>query len=123
VATTKLTRREEAALERVRKTATLLDDAVKIPGTDIGVGLDPLLGVAPVSGDLVAGAISMYIVAEAARLGVPRETLLRMTVNVGVDVAVGSVPVVGTIIDALWQANEQNVSRIEEYLGVDAERR
>ena len=123
MATTKLTRREEAALERVRKTATLLDDAVKIPGTDIGVGLDPLLGVAPVSGDLVAGAISMYIVAEAARLGVPRETLLRMTVNVGVDVAVGSVPVVGTIIDALWQANEQNVSRIEEYLGVDAERR
>ena len=118
-----LTRREEAALERVRKTAKVLDNAVEIPGTGIGVGLDPVLSVLPVAGDLTAAAISMYIVAEAARIGVPREKLLRMTFNVGVDVVGGSIPVLGTLVDTLWQANQYNVSHIEEHLGVDSEDR
>jgi hypothetical protein len=116
MATTHLTRREEAALDRVRKTADILDEAVTIPGTNIDVGLDPLLGLLPVSGDLAAGTISLYIVAEAARIGVPREKLVRMLLNVGIDVGVGSIPVAGTVLDAFWKANERNVSLIEEHL-------
>ena len=118
-----LTGREEAALERVRKVAELLDDAFEIPGVGISVGIDPILSVLPVAGDLTAGVISLYIVAEAARIGVPRGTLMRMLLNIGVDVVGGSVPVLGTILDAFWRANQYNVSYIEDHLGVDARSR
>ena len=121
--TSHLTRDEEAALDRVRRAATLLDEAIRVPGTDFRIGADPLLGVLPVSGDIAAGAISMYIVAEAARLGVPPEKLTRMLLNVGVDVAGGSVPVLGLAVDAFWKANRRNVTLLERHLGVeDAER-
>ncbi|MFC6725863.1 DUF4112 domain-containing protein [Halobium palmae] len=106
----------EAALERVRFVADLMDDAFEIPGTDVSVGLDPLLGIAPVSGDAVSGAISLYIVGEAARAGVPKGKLARMLFNVGVDVSVGSIPVLGTIFDAFWKANQWNASMMEDYL-------
>ncbi|MFB6126319.1 MAG: DUF4112 domain-containing protein [Halolamina sp.] len=100
---------DEAAVERMRVVATLLDEAVTVPGTDVAVGLDPLLGVVPGVGDAVSGLLSLYIVAESARLGVPYSTLLRMLGNVGVDVVGGSVPYVGTVVDALWRANARNL--------------
>ena len=100
---------DEAAVERMRVIATLLDEAVTIPGTDVAVGLDPLLGAVPGVGDVVSGAVSLYIVAESARLGVAYPTLLRMVGNVAVDVVGGSVPYVGTVVDALWRANSRNL--------------
>lgn len=123
MATTHLTREEEAALERVRKAATLLDDAFEIPGIGVRVGIDPILSVLPVTGDVAAGAMSMYIVAEAARLGVPPEKLARMLLNVGVDVVGGSVPVAGTVVDAFWKANRRNVALIEEHLDAGSDAR
>jgi hypothetical protein len=101
---------DESAIERMRFVAGLMDDAVRIPGIGVRVGLDSILGIAPVSGDLVAGALSLYVVAEAARLGVSWTTLLRMLANVGVDTAVGSVPVVGDVFDVFWKANRRNVN-------------
>jgi hypothetical protein len=100
---------DRAAIERMRFVARVLDDSVRIPGTDFRIGLDPLLGLLPVTGDAVSGALSLYIVVESARLGVSYRTLLTMLVNVGVDVAGGSIPVVGDLFDAAWKANTRNL--------------
>jgi hypothetical protein len=111
-----LTARERAALERARTTSTLLDEAVRIPGIGYRVGIDPLLGLLPVSGDAVGAVLSLYIVAESARLGVPPKTLVRMLVNVGLDAGAGSIPVAGDLFDAVWKANKRNVSLLEDHL-------
>ncbi|EMA48951.1 hypothetical protein C448_02446 [Halococcus morrhuae DSM 1307] len=111
-----LTGREQAALARTRTMARLLDEAVAIPGIGYRVGLDPLLSIAPVSGDAAGAALSLYIIAEATRLGVPPKTLLRMVANVALDTLGGSVPVLGTLVDAAWKANKRNVSLLEDHL-------
>jgi len=100
---------DRAAVRRMRVVARALDDSVRIPGTEFRIGLDPVLGLLPVAGDAVSGALSLYIVAESARLGVSPKTLLGMLANVGVDVAGGSIPVVGDLFDAAWKANTRNL--------------
>ena len=100
---------DRAAVKRMRFVARVLDDSVRIPGTDFRIGLDPVLGLLPVAGDAVSGALSLYIVVESARLGVSPKTLFGMLANVGVDVAGGSIPVVGDLFDAAWKANTRNL--------------
>ena len=113
-----LTAREEASLSRARMAARLLDDAFEIPGTDRRIGIDPIVGLLPVSGDIVSAVVSLYIVAEAARCGAPRELLLRMVANVAIDTAAGSVPIAGDLFDVVWRANRRNVNLLESHLGV-----
>lgn len=110
---------DEAALDRLRTVAYLLDEAIAIPGTDIRIGLDPLLGAVPGVGDALSAGVSLYVVLEAANLGVSYATIIQMLGNVAIDAAVGSVPVLGTVFDAFWKANAWNVELIEEELGVD----
>ena len=100
---------DRAAVKRMQVAARLLDDSVPIPGTGQRVGLDPILSIVPVGGDAAGAALSLYIVAEAARLGVSTGTLLRMLANVAADATGGSVPVLGTVFDAAWKANKWNV--------------
>lgn len=101
---------EPPGLRRARAASRLLDEAVGVPGTEARVGLDPVVGLVPGGGDAVAAAVSLYVVFEAWRLGVSRWTLARMVANVAVDAAGGSVPVVGTLFDATWKANQRNVA-------------
>jgi hypothetical protein len=96
-------------LERLRTLATALDESLRIPGTDFRVGIDPLLGVVPIAGDVAAGVLSLVIVAVAAWKGVSKLTLLRMLANVAIDVVGGAVPVVGDLFDVYWKANVRNV--------------
>lgn len=107
---------QETALERVRSLSRLLDNAVRVPGTDYHIGLDPLVGLLPVVGDVPTTAASAYVVLEAARLGVPRETLARMVLNLAVDGVFGSIPLVGDLFDAVWKANARNVALLEARL-------
>ncbi|MFC7079029.1 DUF4112 domain-containing protein [Halorussus caseinilyticus] len=111
---------EPPGMERVRAVADLLDEAIELPVIDYKIGLDPILGILPVGGDAVSAAISLYIVAEGARMGASRDTVLKMLFNVGVDAVLGSIPVLGTLIDAVWKANERNVALLEEELGETA---
>lgn len=114
---------DRAAVERMRVVARLLDESVPVPGTPFRVGIDPLIGVAPVAGDLVTTALSLYIVVESARLGVSHGTLLRMLANVSLDFVGGSVPVLGTVFDAAWKANKWNVRLfLEEFASADGRR-
>lgn len=100
---------DEVAVARMRTVARLLDESVRVPGTNFRIGLDPILGILPGAGDTVAAGLSLYIVYEAARLGVSYSTLARMVANVAIDAVGGSVPVLGDLFDAVWKANRRNV--------------
>jgi hypothetical protein len=112
-----------ARLKRLRRLAWLLDAAVRLPGTKFRFGVDAVIGLAPGIGDAVMGATSLYIVYEAARLGVPKAKLARMLANVGIETAVGSVPVLGDLFDAAFKANLRNIAIVEEHFGVPPLRR
>jgi hypothetical protein len=114
-----LSAREEAALRRVRRMSRLLDEAIRVPGTDVRVGLDPILGIAPVGGDAIAAVVSLYPAVEAYRLGASKGTLAKMLALVAVDAVVGSVPVVGTLFDAFWKANSWNRRTLERHVRGD----
>ena len=103
--------------DRVRRMARLLDRAVTVPGTRIGLGLDGLLGLVPGAGDVAGGALSLYILFLAWRAGAPGPVLTRMAVNVGIDVLLGTVPVLGDIADFAFKANLRNADLLDRALG------
>jgi hypothetical protein len=103
-------------IERLRRLAWTLDALGRVPGTRLRFGLNSLIGLAPVAGDAVMAMISLYIVAEAVRLGLPRRKIVRMLANVGIEAAAGSVPILGDIFDTFWKANLRNVAIIDAHL-------
>ena len=104
-----------AARERLKWLAWLLDSSISIPGTRFTVGLDALVGLIPVLGDLIGVALSSFILAEANRLGAPRSVLWRMAGNVGVEGLVGMVPFAGDVLDAAFKANQKNVKLLDAW--------
>ncbi len=106
--------RSDISLERLQALGRLLDDAFEIPGTRFRIGWDAILGLIPGVGDVITAALSIYIIAAAARLGVGRVTLARMIANVGVDMVVGAVPLAGDVFDAAWKANRKNLRLLEK---------
>ena len=101
------------SLKRLRGLAWLLDNSIRIPGTRIRFGLDPVLGLIPGLGDAAGTILSSYILVEGNRLGVSRSTLLRMTANVLLELAAGAIPLVGDLFDAGWKANQRNIRLLE----------
>ncbi len=105
-----------ASLKRLQQMSHVLDKAIAIPGSNIRVGLDPILGLLPGGGDVVTGLLSVYIVFEAAKMGLPAPTLGRMGFNILLDVLSGTVPILGDLFDVGWKANSQNVALIEKHM-------
>jgi hypothetical protein len=103
-------------VRRMRSLSTLLDNAIRVPGTSIGFGIDPILGLIPGGGDILGGVLSIYIVFEAFKLGLPRETLITMVSNIALETITGTVPVFGDIFDVAWKANVKNVELLEDYV-------
>lgn len=107
---------DREALARARTVSHLLDDAIRVPGTGTRIGLDPVLGVLPVSGDAVAAVGALYVVAKGVEIGLPTEEIVKMLGLVAGDFLVGSIPVLGPFLDAGWKVNKRNVERMEAYL-------
>jgi hypothetical protein len=103
------------SLQSARRFARLLDDLVRVPGTRIGIGLDPLLNLIPIAGDAVGTAMSAYLLVTAVRMGVPKRVLARMLLNIGIDALVGAIPVLGQAFDFVWKANSLNMTLLERY--------
>jgi hypothetical protein len=100
---------------------TLLDDRFRIPGTDFRFGLDPIIGLLfPGVGDAVTGVGSVGLLALALRRGVPRVILMRMILNILVDVVAGALPIVGDIFDAAYKSNRRNLELIRQHEGTDS---
>ena len=104
-----------ADLDHVRRLARQLDTAIPLPG-GMRIGWDAVLGLIPGLGDWAGALLSSYIILQAMRLGAPREVLLRMVGNVGLEALVGSVPFFGDVFDAAWKANVRNVRLLEDHL-------
>ena len=102
-----------ARIARIDALATLLDTALAIPGTGVRFGLDALIGLFPVVGDIITTALSLFIVHEAYQLGAPGHVIAG---NVALDGVLGSVPLVGDAFDVLWRANRRNVRLLLEWL-------
>lgn len=103
-------------LQALEGLAWMLDSSIPLPGTRMRIGIDSLLGLIPVVGDLIGMALSSFILIQAARLGVPRVTLLRMGFNVTLEAVVGLVPFAGDAFDMVWKANKRNVDLLRAHV-------
>jgi hypothetical protein len=101
---------------RVELLERLMERAFVIPGTSRQVGLDALIGLVPIVGDLISGAIGLWLVAEARQLGMSKFTLARMVGNVAIDTALGSVPLAGDLFDLMFRSNSKNLMLIRKHL-------
>jgi hypothetical protein len=101
----------------LRSLEILLDEAFRIPGTEIRFGLDGIIGLVPGLGDVLAGLLSLVIPLAAWSRGVPYVTLARMAVNLGIGVLVGSIPLLGDAFDIAWKPNRRNYLLLERHLG------
>jgi hypothetical protein len=123
VATT--TRPESARakeLSLVRFLADLLDQRFTIPGTSIRLGLDPIIGLIPGVGDILANIAGSAILIVAARFGVPKVVLLRMGLNVAANALIGAIPIVGDVFSIWFRSNIKNVQLLERHLGTTRRR-
>lgn len=106
----------EAALARINALARIMDSLFVIPGTRLRLGVDALLGLVPVAGDVLAQIVSAYLIWEAKRLGVSKLTLWRMVGNSLVDTVIGAVPIVGDAFDVAFKANMKNLRLVQRHL-------
>ena len=101
---------------RIEAMEIILERSFTIPGTKIPVGLDSIVGLVPVIGDLIAAGMAAYIVWEARNLDLPRWKLWRMAGNIALDTAVGTVPVVGDALDFIYRSNSRNLKIVKGHL-------
>jgi len=101
---------------RVEALEFLLERSFRIPGVNIPIGLDALIGLVPVIGDIVTTALGAYIVWEARNLGLSKWQLTRMGANVAFDAVLGVVPLVGDAADIMFRSNTRNLRIIKKHL-------
>lgn len=92
----------------------VMDDLFRVPVLGWRFGLDAIIGLIPGFGDTATSLVSFYILVNAVRYRVPKITLLRMGLNIGIDYAVGSIPLVGDVLDAWWKSNQRNLDLLRK---------
>lgn len=102
--------------QRLEAVEHVLERAFVIPGTKRRVGLDSVLGLVPVVGDVITASMGAWLVWEARNLGMSRFQLMRMIGNVGIDTAIGAIPLVGDAFDFLFRSNSKNLRIIKRHL-------
>jgi Domain of unknown function (DUF4112) len=103
--------------QTLQRLEILLDEAFRVPGTGIRFGIDGIIGLVPGIGDVIAGLLSLIIPIAAWIRGVPYVALMRMAVNIGIRVLVGSIPLLGDVFDIAWKANRRNYLLMRRHLG------
>jgi Domain of unknown function (DUF4112) len=106
----------EQRMARLEALAKLLDVAFVLPGTSIRYGIDGIIGLIPVVGDVITTAIQLWLVREARALGAPWHITARMLGNVALDGAIGIVPFVGDAFDVMFRANIRNMRMLRRWL-------
>jgi len=108
--------RPAAVRMRIEMLERVLERAFVIPGINRPIGLDSIMGFLPVGGDILAGAMGLYLVWEARNLGLPKWQIARMMANVGIDTALGAIPLAGDLFDFLFRSNSKNLRIIKRHL-------
>ncbi len=93
-----------------------MDDFIRIPGTDVLFGLDPILGLFPGLGDMVASLVGVAIMGEASRRGESRMALVTMALNILANAAIGSIPIVGDLFSVWFKSNRRNHDLLQKAL-------
>ena len=93
----------------------IFDELIEVPGTGRKFGLDPIIGLVPIIGDVAGGIAAFWIVGEAARFRIPTIVLARMVWNAGLDMLLGAIPFVGDVFDFFSKANERNLALFRRY--------
>jgi len=106
--------------DSIQRLGWLMDDLIRVPGLGWRFGLDAIVGLIPGFGDTATSLVSFYILVAAVRYRVPKVTLLRMGMNIGIDYVVGSFPLVGDLFDAWWKSNQRNVALLGQRATVSA---
>jgi hypothetical protein len=105
------------ALTEVEALAWLLDNSIPVPGTGgRRLGIDALVGLVPVFGDLVSGGLGLFVVWRGSRMGLPRVVVARMLANSAIDFVIGSIPVIGDAFDLWFKANTRNLGIMRRYI-------
>ena len=102
--------------QRIEAMEGLLERAFVIPGVNRPVGVDAIVGLVPVLGDVVTTAMGAWLIWEARNLGMSKFHLARMAGNVGVDTVVGMIPLVGDLVDFMFRSNSRNLRIIKRWL-------
>lgn len=102
--------------KRIEAMEHLLERSFTIPGVNYAIGLDSIVGLVPVVGDLVTAAMGAYIVWEARNIGLPKWKLWRMAGNVAFDTAVGAIPIAGDAFDLMFRSNTRNLRIVKRHL-------
>ena len=109
--------RDPAAIrQRVEMMEMLLERSLTIPGINYSIGLDTIIGLVPVIGDVITAIMGGYIVWEARNLGVPKWKLARMMGNIAIDTGLGAIPLAGDLFDMLYRSNSKNLKIIKKHL-------
>ncbi len=103
--------------------ADLLDSRFVIPGTNIRFGLDGVIGLVPIAGDLISALISFYLISRASELGLSPWVKTRMVWNVALDTVVRAVPILGDMFDVSFKSNRRNIALAKRYLAKHGARR
>lgn len=106
---------EVVTRKQLQRLAWLLDSSIRLPG-GYRVGVDGIIGLIPGLGDALGAGLSSYIVVKAVSLNVPVIVLIRMTINVVLELVIGVIPIIGDLFDFMYKANERNVRLINEHL-------
>ena len=102
-------------LQSFERIAKLLDSKFEIPGTGIRFGLDPLLSLMPVLGDLITLVISSMLIYTMHNHGASRKVVMKMMINAGLDTVIGAIPLVGTVFDVFYRSNDRNIKLLKEH--------
>lgn len=105
---------EQKRMDRLEKLSTALDSRFTLPGTGIKFGWDGLLGLVPGLGDVVTIGPAVFMLSEAYQMGVRKRVLLQMAMNTGLDLAVGTVPILGDIFDFAFKGNRRNFALLKK---------
>ncbi|AKH43497.1 hypothetical protein FHS61_000799 [Altererythrobacter atlanticus] len=102
--------------QRVEAMEMILERSFVVPGINRTVGLDAIVGLVPVVGDIITAAMGAYLIWEAKNIGMPRWKLWRMAGNLAFDSAVGAIPVAGDLFDFMFRSNTRNLKIIKRHL-------
>lgn len=103
-------------MARFERLTHFLDDAFKVPGTNLRIGWDTLIGFVPGLGDMITATLSGYLIYEAKQLGASRWVLARMIGNVALDSLIGAIPLLGDVFDAFFKSNRRNSRLLKKHL-------
>lgn len=106
----------EQSVVRLEALARLMDGIFVLPGTNIRMGLDGIIGLIPVAGDVISGLVSSYLIWEARQIGAPKWLIARMVANTFLDTTIGAIPILGDAFDVLFRANMKNMALLRRYM-------